>query len=247
MGLFLGGVVDPALAVQHPTGRLGHAPPGTGVQLEALPGDGPGHQLPGHHFQGENEDIPSLHGQLVRHLHAEGRLAQGTHRADDVQSVIQAAVQGLIQLLKAGPEGRAGGLFFNVGQKGVHLSGRRGLGVRRRLACRPIGHALGEKPGGPFPVGAEVLVQIFAHRHRGTAVQPGELIGQRLGPGITGRVVVRQKQDGSGLGQLAKERRGLFPVAGAVQGAGVIAQLLGGQGVEGSFQQKHRPGLTYRE
>ena len=172
VGLFLGGVLAPAPAVQHAASGLGHAPPGGGIQQEALPGDGAGHQLPRHHFKGEHQHVPPLLGQLVRHLHTKGGLAERTDRADDVKAVVQAAVQGLVDLGEAGFQGRAGGLLPDVGEEILHPACRRGLLVGGRLAGRPVGGALGKEAGGLVPVMAEGFVEILAIGHGGTAVEP---------------------------------------------------------------------------
>ena len=238
MGLFLGGVLAPPSAVQHAASGLGHAPPDGGVQQEALPGDGAGHQLPRHHFQGEHQHVSPLLGQLVSHLHTEGGLAQGTDRADDVQAVVQAAVQGLVDLGEAGFQRRAGGLLLDVGEKVLHPACRRGLLVGGRLLCRPVGGTLGEEAGGLVPVMAEGFVEILAVGHGGTAVEPRKFRRQRRGPRLPCRIAVRQQQDGGGLGQGTQEGGGLLPVAGAVESGGMIAQFLGGEGVEGALKEE---------
>ena len=238
VGLFLGGVLAPPSAVQHAASGLGHAPPGGGVQQEALPGDGAGHQLPRHHFQGEHQHVPPLLGQLVGHLHTESGLAERTDRADDVQAVVQAAVQGLVDLGKAGFQGWAGGLLLDVSKEILHAASRRGLLVGGRLAGRPVGGALGEEAGGLVPVMAEGFVEILAVGHGGTAVEPRKFRRQRRGPRLPCRIAVRQQQDGCGLGQRPQEGGGLLPVAGAVEGGGAVAQFLGGEGVEGALKEE---------
>ena len=238
MGLFLGGVLVPAPAVQHAASGLGHAPPGGGVQQEALPGDGAGHQLPRHHFKGEHQHVPPLLGQLVRHLHTESGLAEGTDRTDDVKAVVQAAVQSLVDLGEAGFQRRADGLLLDVGEEVLHSPCRRGLLVGGRLAGRPVGGALGEEAGGLVPVMAEGFVEILAVGHGGTAVEPRKFRRQRRGPRLPCRVAVRQQEDRGGFGQGPQEGGGLLPVAGAVEGGGMVAQFLGGEGVEGAFKEE---------
>ena len=238
VGLFLGGVLAPAPAVQHAASGLGHAPPGGGIQQEALPGDGAGHQLPRHHFKGEHQHVPPLLGQLVGHLHTESGFAQRTDRADDVKAVVQAAVQSLVDLGEAGFQRRAGGLLPDVGEEIVHAACRRGLLVGGRLLCRPVGGALGEEAGGLVPVMAEGFVEILAVGHGGTAVEPRKFCRQCGGPRLPCRIAVRQQKDGGGLGQGSQEGGGFFPVAGAVEGGGMITQFLGGEGVEGAFKEE---------
>ena len=251
MGLFLGGVLAPAPSVQHTASSLGHAPPGRGVQQKALPGDGAGHQLPRHHFKGEHQHVPPLLGQLVGHLHTEGGFAQRTDRADDVKAVIQAAVQGLVDLGKAGFQGRAGGLLLDVGEEILHPASRRGLLVGGRLAGRPVGGAPGKKAGGLVPVMAEGLVEILAVGHGGTAVEPRKFRRQRRGPRLPCRIAVRQQEDRGGFRQGSQEGGGFLPVAGAVEGGGMIAQFLGGEGVEGALKKENEvpfpcPGQQFR-
>ena len=85
---------------------------------------------------------------------------------------------------------------------------------------------------------AEGFVEILAVGHGGTAVEPREFRRQRSGPHLPCRVAVRQQEDGGGLGQGTQEGRGLLPVAGAVEGGGMIAQFLGGEGVEGALKEE---------
>ena len=182
MGLFLGGVLAPAPAVQHAAGGLCHAPPGGGVQQEALPRDGAGHQLPTPSFPGRTPARPSPAGPADPPSAYRRRSCQGADRTDDVKAVIQAAVQSLVDLGEAGFQRRAGGLLLDVGEEIVHAACRRGLLVGRRLLCRPVGGALGEEAGGLVPVMAEGLVEILAVGHRGTAAEPRKFRRQCGGP-----------------------------------------------------------------
>ena len=85
---------------------------------------------------------------------------------------------------------------------------------------------------------AEGFVEILAVGHGGTAVEPRKFRRQRRGPRLPCRIAVRQQQDGGGLGQGTQEGGGLLPVAGAVESGGMIAQFLGGEGVEGALKEE---------
>ena len=85
---------------------------------------------------------------------------------------------------------------------------------------------------------AEGFVEILAVGHGGTAVEPRKFRRQRCGPCLPCRIAVRQQQDGGGLGQGTQKGGGLLPVAGAVEGGGVIAQFLGGESVEGALKEE---------
>ena len=85
---------------------------------------------------------------------------------------------------------------------------------------------------------AEGFVEILAVGHGRTAVEPRKFRRQRRGPRLPCRIAVRQQEDGGGLGQTAQEGGGFLTVAGAVEGCGMIAQFLGGEGVEGAFKEE---------
>lgn len=90
---------------------------------------------------------------------------------------------------------------------------------------------------------AEGFVEILAVGHRGTAVEPREFRRQRRGPRLPCRIAVRQQEDGGGLGQRPQEGGCFLPVAGAVEGGGMVAQFLGGEGVEGAFKEEDEVSL----
>ena len=85
---------------------------------------------------------------------------------------------------------------------------------------------------------AEGFVEILAVGHGGTAVEPRKFRRQCRGPRLPCRIAVCQQEDGGGLGQGAQEGGGFLPVAGAVEGGGMIAQFLGGEGVEGALKKE---------
>ena len=85
---------------------------------------------------------------------------------------------------------------------------------------------------------AKGFVEILAVGHGGTAVEPREFRRQRCGPRLPCRIAVRQQEDGGGLGQGSQEGGGFLPVAGAVEGGGMIAQFLSGEGVEGALKEE---------
>ena len=90
---------------------------------------------------------------------------------------------------------------------------------------------------------AEGFVEILAVRHGGTAVEPRKFRRQRRGPRLPCRIAVRQQEDRGGLGQGSQEGCGLLPVAGAVEGGGMVAQFLSGEGVEGAFKEEYEVSL----
>ena len=85
---------------------------------------------------------------------------------------------------------------------------------------------------------AEGFVEILTVGHGRTAVEPRKFRRQRSGPRLPCRIAVRQQEDRGGLGQTAQEGGGFLPVAGAVEGGGMIAQFLSGEGVEGAFKEE---------
>ena len=85
---------------------------------------------------------------------------------------------------------------------------------------------------------AEGFVEILAVGHGRTAVEPRKFRRQRRGPRLPCRIAVRQQEDGGGFGQGSQEGGGFLPVAGAVEGGGMIAQFLGGKGVEGALKKE---------
>ena len=85
---------------------------------------------------------------------------------------------------------------------------------------------------------AEGFVEILAVGHGGTAVEPRKFRRQRGGPRLPCRIAVCQQKDGGGLGQGSQEGGGLLPVAGAVEGGGMIAQFLGGESIEGALKEE---------
>ena len=129
-------------------------------------------------------------------------------------------------------------MLLDVGKEVLHPACRRGLLVGGRLAGRPVGGALGEEAGGLVPVMAEGFVEILAVGHGRTAIEPRKFRRKRRGPRLPCRVAVRQQEDGGGLGQAAQEGGGLLPVAGAVEGGGMVAQFLGGESVEGALKEE---------
>ena len=96
-----------AAAVRHASGRLGagRAPLARQREGQRVARNRLGHQLGARHLQREDEHVLPAGGDLVADLRHQRRLAQRGNRADDVQPLVQPAVQRPIQRVK--PRGQA--------------------------------------------------------------------------------------------------------------------------------------------
>ena len=229
-----------APAVEHPAHGFGEGFFRGGVGEERLTAHGARHQLKGSHFEGEDEDVPPLLRELVRELHTKGGLAEGGNGAEDVEAVVQSAIERAVKRGKARRKRGARGLLGDVRVERVHLrAGGEGV-VGGGQVRKAVGQAAGKEIGGFARVGAEQFVEVLALGQRRAAVEPREFIGEGRGPLVACAVIVRQEQNG-GVGREGAEERGNFgAVAAAVHRAGAEAEFFGGKRVEHALDEENR-------
>ena len=195
-----GRIVGVAPAVEYAADRLGEGFFRGGVGEEGLAAHGARHQFEGGHFEGEDEDVPPLLRELVRELHTKGGLAEGGNGAEDVETVVQSAIERAVKRGKARRKRGARGLLGDVRVERVHLrAGGEGV-VGGGQVRKAVGQAAGKEIGGFARVGAEQLVEVLALGQRRAAVEPREFIGEGRGPLVACAVIVRQEQNG-GVGR----------------------------------------------
>ena len=114
-------VLRVAAAVRHASGRLGagRAPLSRQREGQRVARNRLGHQLGARHLQREDEHILPAGSDLVADLRHQRRLAQRGNRADDVQPLVQPAVQRPIQRFKPRGQARRVDAFGDAVHKGL--------------------------------------------------------------------------------------------------------------------------------